>query len=103
MAIRNVIQRAEQTNITTTSDAFLLSDWQENITVACILTDGTPTTGAHVEGTISTPAEIEAGTAHWVKSAMGNHTANGMEYLSAPMTAVRLNVTDGTWTFTVHQ
>ncbi len=103
MTIRQVIQREEQTNITTTSDAFILSDWQENITLACILTDGTPTVGAHVEGTLSTPAEVQAGTAHWVKSNMGNHTASGMEFLNTPMTAVRLQVTDGTWTFTVHQ
>ncbi len=103
MTVRKVIQTEEQNNVTGTSDAFLLSDDAKHINVACVLTSGTPVTGACVEVTLDNEEKITAGTNTWIKTDIGNHTANEIEHLFSPISAVRLNVTDGIWDFMVSQ
>lgn len=102
MATRSVINFDEQSDITATSDAFIVKPQQE-VSVVCALTAGSPATGARVQLTLDEPEKITAGTATWVNSPLGARTTTGAEKLLRPVTGVRLSATDGTWTFQVRQ
>jgi hypothetical protein len=100
MPTRKVAAFEEQTGITTQSDDFIVNP-ERDITAVLALTAGTPTTGARLQVTIDTLDKIQAGTALWVTSPQGNHTANAAEKIERPVNAVRLVATDGTWTLQV--
>lgn len=100
MTTRTVAFFDEQTGITTASDDFMTNPARD-ITVVAALTAGTPTTGARVQMTLDTPDRIANGTALWFNSPQGGRTTSGAEKIQRPVTAVRLVVTDGTWTFQV--
>lgn len=102
MSIRTVIAFDEQTGLTTTSAAFIINPLRE-VSVVCALTSGSPSTGARVQITLDETDKITAGTATWVDSPLGNRLTSGAENVLRPVTGVRLNVTDGTWTFQVRQ
>ncbi len=102
MPARTVATFEEQTNITTTSDEFIVNP-QREVSATARLTAGTPTTGARMQVTLDDPEKIVAGTAAWVNSPLGARTATGAEKIMRPVTGVRLSVTDGTWTLQVRQ
>ncbi|RYD50586.1 MAG: hypothetical protein EOP52_13825 [Sphingobacteriales bacterium] len=102
MATRIVVTFEEQTGVTTTSDDFIVSP-QREVTAVARLVSGSPTTGARVQVTLDEVEKINAGTAVWVNSPLGNRTASGAEKVLRPVTGVRLSVTDGTWTLQVRQ
>lgn len=100
MTTRTVALFDEQTNITTSSDDFIVNPIRD-VTVVAALTAGTPATGARIQMTIDTLEKIQAGTATWFNSPQGTHTGSSAEKLQRPITGVRLAVTDGTWTLQV--
>lgn len=102
MAVRNIVNYDSQTGVTATSDSFVLVG-SKDTNVACILTAGTPVTGARVQVTLDDADKVVAGTAQWVNSPLGNRTSSGIENVMHPVTAVRVSVTDGTWTVQVRQ
>lgn len=102
MAVRTVVSYDTQTGITATGDSFI-ADPTKQVNVACILTAGTPATGARVQITLDEADKITAGTATWINSNLGNRVATGSENVIKPITGVRLVATDGTWTFSVRQ
>jgi hypothetical protein len=56
-----------------------------------------------VQVTLDDIEKILAGTAVWVDSPLGAHTASAAEKISRPVTGVRLSAADGTWRFQVRQ
>lgn len=77
-------------------------------TFGLVLQSGTPATGAAIQVTISSAAEIDADTATWYTPAgTGNSTANQLlgnaVTPTCQLTGVRAVVTDGTWTLEVRQ
>ena len=102
MSLRNVIAFDEQTGLTTTSANFIVNPLRE-VSVVCALTAGSPATGACVQVTLDEVDKIEADTATWVNSPLGNRVTSGAENILRPITGVRLSVTDGTWSFQVRQ
>lgn len=102
MTIHHVVKFDQQAGITGTGESFLI-DPEKDVNVACLLTSGSPTTGARVQVTLDEGEKIVAGTAQWVNSPLGNRTISGGENLLKPVTGVRLSVTDGTWTLQVRQ
>lgn len=100
MTTKTVVGFEEQTGVTGTSAAMLVKPEAE-VTVAALLTAGTPATGARVQVTLDDASRILAESATWVNSPLGARTASGAEKLGKPVTGVRLVVTDGTWTFQV--
>jgi len=102
MATKTVINFDQQTGITATGDNFVVLPGKD-VNVACVLTSGSPSTGARVQVTLDEPEKITAGTAQWVNSPLGARTVTGGENVIKPVTGVRLSVTDGTWTFQVRQ
>lgn len=99
---RVVVNFDEITAITATSDSFILNPMRE-VTVIAKLESGTPVTGARVQMTLDDPEKINAGTATWVNSPLGQRTASGAEKIFRPVTGLRLSVTDGTWALQVRQ
>lgn len=102
MATRIVVSFDEQNGISTVSDDFIVNPAKE-VTAVAKLVSGSPTTGARVQVTVDEIEKITAGTATWVNSPMGPHTATGAEKLTRPITGVRLSATDGTWAIQVRQ
>lgn len=102
MATRTVVTFDEQTNLTTVSDDFIVSPNKE-VTVVARLTAGTPATGCRIQVTLDEIEKINAGTASWVNSPLGNKITSSAEKILRPVTGVRLSVTDGTWGFQVRQ
>lgn len=102
MATKTVVNFDQQTGITATGDNFVVQP-DRDVNVVCVLTSGSPATGARVQVTLDEHDKISAGTAQWVNSPLGARTASGGENVIRPVTGVRLSVTDGTWTFQVRQ
>jgi hypothetical protein len=102
MATRTVATFEEQNSITVQSDDFIVNPSRE-VSVVAKLISGTPATGARVQVTLDETDKINAGTATWVNSPLGNRTVSGAEKLLRPVTGVRLSVTDGTWGLQVRQ
>ncbi|MCP5405479.1 MAG: hypothetical protein H6922_04580 [Pseudomonadaceae bacterium] len=102
MAVRTVVNYETQNDITGVGDSFVV-DPSRNLNVLCQLTAGTPVAGAKVQITLDDPEKITAGTAVWVDSPLGAKLASGCESILAPVTGVRLSVTDGTWAMKVRQ
>lgn len=102
MATRTVVHFDAQTNITSTSDVFVVDPLKE-VSAALVLTAGTPATGAQLQVTLDDVDKIAAGTAQWVGSPLGLRTATGAEKVLRPVTGLRLAATDGTWTLQVRQ
>jgi hypothetical protein len=102
MTVRIVAKFDEQAGITALSDDFMVQPSHE-VAVVAKLTAGTPVTGCRVQFTLDENEKITAGTATWVNSTLGAHTATSAEKLQRPVTGVRLSVTDGTWLLQVRQ
>jgi hypothetical protein len=104
MPSRNVVKVSNQTGITagTTSDEFILPYNAQSVLCIADLTAGSPSTGAKLQFSVGTKEELEAGTATFYDDAtLGNQLADFNLSTDKPVRAVRLNVTDGTWTFRV--
>jgi hypothetical protein len=102
MTIHTVVNFDQQAGITATGESFVVQP-DKDVNVACILTSGSPATGARVQVTLDEHDKIIAGTAQWLNSPLGARTVSGGENVIRPVTGVRLSVTDGTWTFQVRQ
>jgi hypothetical protein len=102
MTVRTVVTFENQSGITATGDSFIVNPNRE-VSVVCALTDGTPSSGARVQVTLDDIENVLAGSAVWVDSPLGAHTTTAAEKILRPVTAVRLNAADGTWSFLVRQ
>lgn len=103
MTVRNVVKFEVQAGITGTGDSFIVDSAQGDVNVGCVLTAGSPLSGAVVQVTLDERKAIEGGTALWIDSPLGSRVASGAENIIRPVTGVRLKATDGTWTFQVRQ
>jgi hypothetical protein len=56
-----------------------------------------------VQVTLDDIENVLGGSAIWINSPLGAHTASAAEKIMRPVTAVRLSATDGTWQFQVRQ
>lgn len=106
MAIKEAGNYVQQTGITTTSDAIKLRA-EKAATFQMVLTSGSPSTGAHIEVTNDTEANIDAATATWfTPTGHGDRTTGTVlktEGNASMLTGARLVATDGTWTLSVRQ
>lgn len=103
MAYVKLIHNAKETGLTGDSKDYITDPRAEIITVFT-LTAGSPATGCVLQFTISSEEEIIAGTAVWRNSPMGYSTSSNSEgNFIKGVRGVRLDVTDGTWTFQVNQ
>ncbi len=99
-------QQVSITSSTAAADRTIKLTPRKGLTATLELTSGSPTTGARLQITQSTEAEIEAGTAVWTNSQSGYTTVNRAEANpgeACNMTAVRADVSDGTWSLKVRQ
>lgn len=104
MPSRDVRKVTSQTGITSSAlcDEFILPYNTESVLCIADLTSGSPATGAKLQFSVGTKEELAAGTATFYDDAtLGNQLADFSLSTDKPVRAVRLLVTDGTWTFRV--
>jgi len=111
MAIKPAGSFSQQTGIGSGTDAADRTNKLRpdvGVSVVLALTSGSPSTGAKLEVTNSSYADIDAGTATWVTpSGLGNVLDTSMWGSTVPggcqFTAIRAVATDGTWSLTTRQ